>query len=232
MKVCLVTGGSRGIGAAAATEFARAGYTVIVNYNRSEDKALALRRSLSDEGRDVHLYKADVSRVAEIDDMFLWVGKYFKHLDVLVNNAGIAYTAQCQDVAEEDFDRVFDVNVKSTFFCCRDALPLLAKANGSVVNVSSVWGVEGSSCESVYSASKHAIVGLTKSLAQEFAPVVRVNCVCPPIVSTDMCAHLSESDINEFCKAHGVRLYTPEQVAKDIYSLAVGGETGKALVEK
>ncbi len=232
MKICLVTGGSRGIGAATAAVFAQKGYTVIVNYNRSEEKAYQLQQTLLHSGCDVHLYKADISQVVEVCDMFRWIGKYFKHLDVLVNNAGVSLSAQCQDVSEDAFDKVFDTNVKSTFFCCREGLPLLTGVGGAIVNVSSIWGLKGASCESVYSASKHAIVGLTKSLAAELAPVVRVNCVCPPIVATDMCAHLSESEIQEFCKKHHTRLFTPEQVAEDIYSLAVGGETGTILSEK
>lgn len=234
MKICLVTGGSRGIGAATATKFAHAGYTVIVNYNQSKSQAEALQKQLLGEGCDVHLFQADVSLHSQVADMFAWVGKYFKHLDVLVNNAGISCNAQIQDVTADSLNKVFGTNVFSAFYCCREALPLFAKAGGGVVvNVSSVWGVNGASCESVYSASKHAVVGLTKSLAAELSPLnVKVNCVCPPIVATDMCAHLSQSDVARFCDEHGTRLYTPQQVADDIYSLALGAQTGKILLEK
>lgn len=232
MKICLVTGGSRGIGAATATKFAHEGYTVVVNYNRSEQSARELQCKLLAEGCDVHLYKADISQIDQIKGMFAYVGKWFKHLDVLVNNAGISCVAQCCDVSEDDFDKVLDTNVKSVFFCTREALPLLTKVGGTVVNVSSIWGVEGASCESVYCASKHAVVGLTKSFAAELAPTVRVNCVCPPIVSTEMSAHLSQKDIDLFSEEYGARLYSAQEVATDIYSLAVGNETGKIILEK
>ena len=233
MKVCLVTGASRGIGAAVAEEFAHRGYTVILNYNRSKEKAEQLQSRLLAEGCDVHLAQADVSVESDIAGMFERLNKYFRRLDVLVNNAGIACTAQIQDVTSNKLREVFETNVYSAFFCCREALPLLKSAKGCIVNVSSVWGVDGASCESVYSASKHALVGLTKSLCEELSPCgVRVNCVCPPIVDTDMCAHLSRAEVDNFCKERGVRLYSPQEVASDVYALATGGETGKILTEK
>lgn len=232
MKICLVTGGSRGIGAATVTRFAEEGYTVIANYNKSVQQAQALQSQLNKRGCDVHLYQADVSSVEQISQMFLWVERYFKKLNVLVNNAGVACDKQLQDVSEEDWDRLFATNAKSAFFCCKGALPLLSKQGGAIVNVSSIWGVEGASCESVYSMTKHALVGLTRSLAEELAPSgIRVNCVCPPIVSTEMCSHLSEQDKLDFCKKHSTRIYTPAQVAEDIFTLATGVDSGKILVE-
>ena len=234
MKVALVTGGSRGIGAATVKKFARENYTVILNCNKSVEQAESLKNELVAAGCDVHLYQADVSDCKQIEAMFAWVGKYFKRLDVLVNNAGVALVKQAQDVTEADFDRVMSTNAKGAFFCCQGALPLLKKSGGgSVVNVSSIFGLTGASCESVYGMSKFALVGLTKSLAEELEPLnITVNCVCPPIVLTDMSAHLAEQDVKDFCKRHGARAFTPQQVAEDIFTLATGGKTGIILEEK
>ena len=230
MKTVLVTGGSRGIGAATVEKFAKNGYTVILNYNRSVTQAQALRDRLVAEGCDVHLFQSDVSNAAQVAAMFDYVGKYFKHLDVLVNNAGVALTRQLQDVTETDFDSVMDVNAKGTFLCCQHALPYLTKCDGSVVNVASIWGVRGASCESVYAMSKHAVVGLTRSLALELqATGVKVNAVCPPIVKTDMCAMYSDEEVAAFCAETHTRVYTPEQVAEQIFALATSDSTGAVL---
>lgn len=234
MKVVLITGGSRGIGAATARLFAKNGYTVIVNYHKSEDAAKTLQRELRECGADVHLARADVSSEIEVAEMFGYVKKYFKHLDVLVNNAGISLTKLCQDVSAAEYDAVMNVNAKGVFLASQQAVKMfLSQGYGAIVNVSSIWGTEGAACECVYSMSKHAVVGLTKSLAEELAQSnVTVNCVCPPIVRTQMSAQLSEADIADFCNQHGVIPYTPEMVAKDVYQLATGGETGIILSER
>ena len=234
MRIALVTGGARGIGAETVKKFAKEQYTVILNYRTSKEQAEQLQRELVASGCDVHLYCADVSDERQVSEMFAWVHRYFKKLDVLVNNAGVALTKQIQDVTEAEFDCVMNTNAKSAFLCCQHALPLLKKSDcGRIVNVSSIWGVQGASCESVYSMSKFALVGLTKSLAEELHHAnITVNCVCPPIVLTDMSKHLTAYDIDEFCAKHKVKSYSPSQVAQDIYLLSQSSKTGQILMEK
>lgn len=228
MKICLVTGGSRGIGSAVVEKFAKQGYCVVLNYNKSEQQAKSLQQSLSIKGYDVHLYRADVSDVSQVQGMFDWVAKYFKHIDVLINNAGVWRGGVIQDVTEDDYNYVMSVNAKGTWACCKYGLPLLLRCdNASIVNVSSVWGTEGSSCESVYSMSKFAVVGLTQSLAKELENTsVSVSCICPPIVKTDMCSCYSQKEIDDFCKENNSQVYEPSQVADIIYQLAVTPNNG------
>ena len=234
MKIALITGGSRGIGAETVKKFAQQQYTVILNYHTGKQHAEQLKDALVTGGCDVHLYCADVSDAQQVKEMFAWVAKYFKKLDVLVNNAGISLTKQLQDVTVEQFDRVMNTNARGYFLCCQQALPLLKKSeHGAIVNVSSIWGVKGASCESVYSMSKFAVVGLTMSLAEELKSAgITVNCICPPIVQTDMCKHLSRAEIEEFCSVHNVSAYTPVKVAEDIYSLSQSNQTGLIYMEK
>lgn len=229
MKVALVTGGSRGIGAETVKYFARNGYTVILNYHRSMQEATDLKRQMEQEGCGVHLYKANVADPVQVMAMFYFVKHYFKRLDVLVNNAGISLSAMCRDVTIDDYDAVMNTNARGTFFCSKHALSIMT-SGASIVNVSSIWGLQGASCESVYSMSKFAVVGLTKSLALELQHTgISVNCICPPIVATDMCADLTAQDIAEFTERTGTRVYTPSQVAEQIFKLATSGETGQIL---
>lgn len=228
MKTVLITGGSRGIGAECVKQFATQGYTVILNYNNSKTQAQNLQLQLQSQGFDVHIYQADVSNENQVVQMFEWIQKYFKHLDVLVNNAGVWRGGLIQDVNSADYDFVMDVNAKGAFLCCKYALPLLKNAqNSSIVNLSSIWGLEGSACESVYAMSKFAIVGLTQSLAKELDGIVNVNCICPPIVLTEMCAGYTEAEKQEFCAQHNTRCYQPSEVASQIYRLATQGCSGK-----
>lgn len=234
MKTVLITGGTRGIGFATVSKFAHSDFAVILNYVKSDEKASKIREQFLESGLDIHLFKADVSDVKQVNAMFDYIEKYFKHLDVLVNNAGVSLIKQCQDVTDAEFDEVMGVNAKGTFNCCRAAVRMFVRQQyGAIVNVSSVWGLEGASCESVYSMSKHAVVGLTKSLALELASCnVKVNCVCPPIVKTDMCSRFSQKDIDDFCLENHLAPYLPEQVADDIFRLAKSNESGVILQER
>ena len=230
MKIALITGGSRGIGAECVKKFAKEHYTVILNYNKSKAQAEQLQQQLVSQGCDVHLYQADVSNQTQVVEMFAWVQKYFKHIDVLVNNAGVWRGGLVQDVTIDDYNFVMDTNAKGTFLCCKHALDLLRNGtNPAIVNMSSIWGVQGSSCESVYAMSKFAVVGLTKSLAEELDGMVKVNCICPPIVLTEMCAGYTQEEKLAFCAEHNTKCYNPGEVADQIFQLATCEQSGIVL---
>lgn len=193
-KVVLVTGGSRGIGKAICEKFAKEGYTVAVNYEESEEKANSLAEKIG--GR---AYRADVSNYEEVSSMFDKIERELGNVDILINNAAISVVGVFQDCTDEEWERIFGVNVKGVFNCCKRAVGnMLKKQSGSIVNISSIWGVTGGSCECHYSATKAAVIGYTKAMAKELGPSgIRVNCVAPGAVDTDMNAHLSKEDWEE-----------------------------------
>lgn len=186
-KTVLITGGVRGIGLAIAKAFQAKNYRVIVTYSKDEASALAAKEA----GLDV--CHADVSKEADVVKVFSGL----KSLDVLVNNAGVSLIKQIQDVSLAEFERVFSVNMGGAFLCAREAAKLMiAQKSGLIVNVSSVWGEVGGSCESVYSASKAAILGFTKALAKELGySGVRVNAISPGVIQTQMNAYFSGEDM-------------------------------------
>ena len=188
MKTVLVTGGTRGIGKSIALAFLKKGYRVCVTYSKDEDSAVKARA----EGLEVYL--ADVASETAVREVFEKIGK----VDVLVNNAGVSLIKQIQDVEYEEFNRLMSVNVGGTFLCAREAAKrMIEQKSGLIVNVSSVWGEVGGSCESVYSASKAALLGFTKALAKELGwSGIRVNSVSPGMIDTPMNAHFSKEEVS------------------------------------
>ena len=230
MKTVLVTGGSRGIGAQTVRLFAEKGWTVLLNYCKSKQQAEDLQKELIEKGFDVHLLYADLSRPDDVDKMFDTNNRFYHKLDVLVNNAGKALYQQIQDVTLQQYDEVMAVNCRAPFLSCQKASELFLKQGyGSIVNLSSIWGLKGARCESVYSMSKFALIGLTLSLHEEIGDFVNVNCVCPSVVATEMCSHLTDEELTTFLDENGGKLLRPVEVAKAIYDVATSGESGKII---
>ena len=186
MKTVLVTGGVRGIGLSIALAFLRKGYRVCVSYSKDEESAKAAK----EQGLEVYL--ADVRKEDEVAKMIADIGG----VDILVNNAGVCLFKQVQDVTVDEFDDLFAVNMRGAFLCVKHAVPhMIARKNGVIVNISSVWGEVGGSCESVYSASKGALIAFTKALANELGySGIRVNTVSPGVIDTAMNARLTKED--------------------------------------
>lgn len=221
--VALVTGSSRGIGAAIAALLARRGYAVCINYLEQREKAEALVAELRKEQCVAMCLQADVADRAQVDAMVRKVEEELGHIRLLVNNAGIARNQQFQDVAPETLQRIFAVNFGGCFHCSQAVIgPMLKAHEGCIINISSIWGSHGASCESVYSSTKHAIIGLTRSLAAEFAPSgIRVNCVAPGVIETDMIQALGSETLEQLRQEMPFRRFgTPEEVAESVWHLA------------
>lgn len=221
--VVLITGGSRGIGRASVRLFAARGYRVLINYHRSQGAAEELERELTAAGADAMVFGADVADPAQVKALIAACLARFGRLDALVNNAGLSSQKLITDVTDEEWQRLLAVNVSGTFYCCREALPVMIREKrGAVVNVSSMWGIAGASCEAAYSATKAAVIGLTKALAKEAGPSgVRVNCVAPGAADTDMLATLTAEDRRGLMEDTPLnRIGSAEDIARSIYFLA------------
>lgn len=229
MKTVFVTGASGGIGEAIAKKFAENGYFVGVGYNTNREKAENLAKEI--DGVSV---KADVSDEksvsAAMNDFLLRAGR----LDVLVNSAGIALPIKTLlDTTSKEFDKAFSVNVKGVYNCCKAAIPAMLDGGGSIINISSMWGVTGGSCEAIYSASKAAVIGFTKALAKEYAAAgITINCVAPGYIDTPMNDNLSDENKKLAIADIPVgRVGEGEDVAKAVFYLAENGGfvTGEVL---
>ena len=214
MARVLITGGSRGIGAAAVELFAAQGHQVYFLYEKNHEAAKAVAEKTGAAG-----ICCDVASSAAVAEAFRQVGS----VDILICNAGICYTGLMSQLPEEDWDRIFAVNVKGVYNCINAAMPgFLEKQSGCIINVSSMWGQVGASCEAAYSATKGAVIALTKALAQELGPSgIRVNCVAPGVIETDMCAEVDPQIMAQLAQDAPIgRNGTPMDVAHTMAYLA------------
>ncbi len=222
-KVALVTGSSRGIGAAIAAALSREGWAVCINYIERRDKAEELAAALRAAGGEVLVQQADVADRAAVERMVRNIERSLGPVTLLVNNAGIAKQEQFQDIREETWQRVFAVNVNGCFHCTQAVIGhMLHEHAGCIVNISSIWGSHGASCEAAYSATKHAIIGLTRSLSAELAlSGIRVNCVAPGVIDTDMVQVLGQETLEGLAREIPLgRLGKPEEIAQTVLYLA------------
>ena len=225
-KTVLVTGASRGIGRAIAVLFAENGYNVVINYNKNKAAAESLAAELISKGVDKEsllLFRADVGKTAEVSHMLAATTAKFGQIDVLVNNAGISKTGLLTDMKETDWDELFEVNVKALFNTCRLALPqMINRKWGRIINISSMWGQVGASCEVAYSAAKGAVDAFTKALAQEVGPSgITVNAVSPGFIDTEMNGSLTAEDVEQLIYETPLeRIGKPQDVAEAVLFLA------------
>lgn len=212
MKTALVTGGSRGIGAAVARRLAKDGYRVAVNYAVSREKAEALAKEIGGIA-----LQGDVSDPLQVKAVVDTVLEKFCQLDILVCCAGVAWQGLAQDMGEEDYRRIMGVDLDGTFYCCQAILPqMIRRKSGKIVTLSSMWGQVGGACEVAYSAAKAGVIGLTRALAKEVAPSgITVNCVAPGVIETDMVRPLGAQTLADLAEETPLgRLGTAEDVAE------------------
>ncbi len=224
MKVALITGASSGIGREAARLFAKNGYFVLAHYNTNKAGVDSLIKELEASGISGTVFgvQSDFNDSESVKKMFAEISKSFKHVDALVNNAGAGLYKLITDTNEEEWDRLFNINIKSAYILTNLVLPqMIARGYGKIVNVSSIWGEFGASMEVAYSASKSAVIGYTKALAKEVAPSgITVNCVCPGVIDTAMNKRFSDNEIEQLKMATPLnRLGEPKEIAELIYFL-------------
>lgn len=244
MKTMLITGSSRGIGAEIARlAFLSGEYNVIINYNKNLALAAELKTELENISPmnpqkafgKVIIFGADVSKEHDVDEMFKSAEEHFGTVDILINNAAISSFSLFTDLTYEEWNNTMSTNVGSVFLCSKRALKnMIRKKSGKIINISSVWGICGSSCEVHYSASKAAIIGLTKSLAKEVGPSgITVNCIAPGVINTDMNSSLSKETITALCQETPLgKIGTCADIAKTVLFLAgTGGDfiTGQVI---
>ena len=222
-KKVLITGASRGIGKAAALAFAKAGYHVFLNCRTSIAELTQVKAQIESEGGSCTLVPGDVGKPDEVRDMFEKIYSECQYLDVVVNNAGVAHIGLLSDMTDEEWNHVIQTNLSSVFYCCRAAIPaMLSVKQGRIINISSIWGVTGASCEAAYSASKSGVNGLTRALAKELAPSnIQVNAISCGVIDTEMNGQLNEEERKELeYEIPAGRFGTTEEVARIILQTA------------
>ena len=224
MKNVLITGATGGIGSAIAKAFAEKGYNVALHTFSKPDVAEKYAKDLGTEfGVKTAFVQADISKEVNVKSMFESLYETFGKIDILVNNAGVSFVSMLCDTTEEDYDNVMDINLKGAFLTSKEAMKNMVHNKwGRIINVSSVWGNVGASCEVVYSASKAGLVGFTKALGKELAPSgITVNAVSPGLIDTQMNSHLSKEDVDALLEEIPMgRMGQPSEVAHAVLFLA------------
>ena len=218
-KTVVITGSSRGIGRACAILFAKNNYNVVINYNKSKELAEELFNDLKEAGYSVDIFKADISNRFEANSLINHcIGKFGK-IDVLINNAGISQNKLFTDITDDDWNEMMGTNLNGIFYTTQKALQyMLPECSGKIINISSIWGITGGSCEAHYSVSKAGLDAMTKSLAKELGPSnIRVNSIAPGIIDTSMNSHLSEEELQEIKQEIPLeRIGNPNAISKCI----------------
>lgn len=218
-KVVIVTGGSRGIGAEIVKTLAYEGYKIILNYNNSETNAKKIQEELLKEEIKIEIFKADVSKRTEAKKLIQFALEKFNTIDVLINNAGIAQEKLFIDITDYDWNYMLENNLNSVFYCTQEALQtMIHNKKGCIINISSIWGITGASCEVAYSTAKAAINGFTKSLAKELGPSnIRVNAIAPGIINTEMNNNLTKEELKNIEKEIPLeRIGEPKDISRCI----------------
>lgn len=198
-KTIIVTGGSRGIGAAIVSLLAKENYNIVLNYNKSEEIAKKMQEEFTKIGKTVEIFKADVSKREEVKKLVDFTIKKFGKIDVLINNAGISQTKLFTDITDEDWNNMLNIDLNSVFYASQEVVKhMIHEKEGCIINISSIWGMIGASCEVHYSVAKAGVDAMTKSLAKELGPSnIRVNSIAPGIIDTDMNKYLSEKELEQ-----------------------------------
>ncbi len=196
-KIVIVTGASRGIGREIAKKLAIKDYTVVANYNKSENQIKELQKELLEKNVNIDIFKADISKRSEAKELVKYVLEKYNKIDILINNAGISQIKEFTQITDEDWNNMINVNLNSVFYMTQEVIPnMIHNKKGCIINMSSIWGQIGASCESHYSVSKAGIDAMTKSLAKELGPSnIRVNSIAPGIIDTEMNKHLSLEEL-------------------------------------
>ena len=216
-KVAIITGGARGIGKAIVERLARKGIKVIANYNKSENKAIELKKDLEKENVIIDIFKADVSKKEQCKELVNYTINKYGKVDILINNAGISKSQLIDEVTEKDWNEMVNTNLYSAFAMCQEVIPnMISRKSGDIINISSVWGIVGASQEIVYSITKAGIDGLTKALAKEVGPSnIKVNSIAPGYIDTDMNKEYSSEIVEQIKEEIPLqKIGKPEDIAK------------------
>ena len=216
-KIIVVTGAARGIGKAIVEGLDKEKFKIILHYNKSQEKAIEIENRLTENGYEIERYQADLSKKEEAKKLVEYVIKKYNKIDILINNAGISQTKLFIEVTDEDWEKMINTNLNSVFYLTRETVKhMIHEKNGLIINISSIWGITGASCESHYAVTKAGIDALTKSLAKELGPSnLRVNSIAPGIIETDMINNLTEEEIEEIKQEIPLeKIGKPQEISK------------------